>query len=131
MDDEHLNSQRNNYDLLGKRFINSIELSVTTYERSKCMIALKIYLDAYEGKEKDLEKAFLTYFAPAIKTMEGFKNVVMLKKRDALREYEINLFFETEELRMKWVASDEHQMAFPKIAECCTMVSWVSFDAVE
>ena len=131
MDDEHWNSQCSNYDLLGKRFINSIELSVTTSERSKCMIAWEIYLDAHEGKEKDLEKVFLTYFAPAIKTMEGFKNVVMLKKRDALREYEINLFFETEELRMKWVASDEHQMAFPKIAECCARISWAGFDVVE
>lgn len=95
------------------------------------MIALEIYLDAHEGKEKDLEKAYLTYFAPAIKTMEGYKNVVMLKKSIALREYEINLFFETEELRMKWVASDEHQKAFPKIAECCARVSWVGFDVVE
>ena len=95
------------------------------------MIGLKIYLDAYEGKEQNLENAYLTSFAPAIKTKEGFKNVVMLKKRDALREYEINLFFENEDLRGKWVASDKHQVAWPKIAACCSMASWVSYDAVE
>ena len=95
------------------------------------MIGLKIFLDAYEGKEKDLEQAFLTSFAPAIKTMEGFKNVIMLKKRDALRAYEINLFFENEDYRAKWVASPEHQIAWPKVIGCCLNVSWASFDAVE
>ena len=52
----------------------------------------------------------------------------MLKSREALREYRIELVFASEELRLQWVASREHQEAFPQIAALCQRVSWSGFD---
>jgi heme-degrading monooxygenase HmoA len=95
------------------------------------MITLQIYLTAYEGKEKELENAYLNFFRPAIKKQEGYKNIVMLKDDSQMRTYELNLFFETEALRQKWVASDDHQAAWPKIAACCSNASWYLFTVIE
>ena len=92
------------------------------------MIALQIYLEPFAGKEEELEKKFLEIFVPAISVQKGFLRVSMLKSREALREYQIELVFETEELRLQWVASEEHQEAFPQIAALCQRVSWSGFD---
>ena len=95
------------------------------------MIELKIYVEPFAGKEKELEAAFRDVFVPAISVQEGFVRVALLKARDALREYQVILSFESEELRLKWVASSEHQDAFPKIAALCGRVSWSGFDVIE
>ncbi len=50
--------------------------------------------------------------------------------RGALRRYRIELVFESEELRLQWVASREHQEAFPRIAALCQRVSWSGFEVV-
>lgn len=95
------------------------------------MIGLQIYLNVTNGKEGDLEKAFKTAFAPAIKKQKGFKAVYMLKSTIAIRTYQINLYFETEDLRQKWVASADHQKAWPKIAAPCDNATWILFDCIE
>lgn len=94
------------------------------------MIELKIHLEPFAGKEEELETTFRDIFVPAISIQEGFVRVVFLKARDALREYQISLVFESEELRLKWVASKEHQDAFPKLAALCQRVSWSGFDVI-
>jgi hypothetical protein len=95
------------------------------------MIELHIYLEPFDGKEKELESLFRSEFVPAIRIQEGFQRVTLIKKRDALREYQINLAFGTEALRLKWVDSKEHQEVWPKIASLCARVSWCGFDTVE
>ena len=95
------------------------------------MVGLQIYLTVTNGKEGDLENAFKTAFAPAIKKQEGFKTVFMLKSTAAIRTYQINLYFESEDLRKKWVASDDHQAAWPKIAAACDNASWLLWDVIE
>ena len=92
------------------------------------MIALQIYMEPHAGKEEELEKAFDNVFVPAISVQKGFIRVILLKSRDALREYQIELVFESEELRLQWVASKEHQKAFPQLAALCQRVSWTGFD---
>ena len=92
------------------------------------MIALQIYLEPFAGKEEKLEKKFKEVFDPAISIQKGFVRVSPFKSRDALREYQIELVFESEELRLQWVASKEHKEAFPQIAALCQRVSWSGFD---
>ncbi len=92
------------------------------------MIELQINLEALPGKEEKLEKVFDTVFVPAISVQKGFKSVSLLKQSNTMRGYQIQLRFDTEEQRLAWVASDEHQKAFPKVAELCGMVSWLGFD---
>ncbi|MEJ2170579.1 MAG: antibiotic biosynthesis monooxygenase [Desulfobacterales bacterium] len=95
------------------------------------MIELHIYLEPVAGMEAQLESAFREAFVPAISVQEGFRRVALLKLRDALRKYRIELAFDSEDLRMKWVDSKEHQEAFPKIAALCQRVSWAGFDVIQ
>ncbi len=95
------------------------------------MIELHIYVEPYEGKEKNLEAVFKKEFVPAISVQKGFEKVTLLKRRDNSREYLIVLAFETEEHRLKWVESKEHQIVWPKIVEQCTRISSSGFDIVE
>ncbi len=95
------------------------------------MTELHIYLEPLAGKDAELEASFRDAFAPAISVQNGFRRVALLKARDALRQYRIELAFESEELRLKWVASPEHQEAFPKITALCQQVTWAGFEVLQ
>ena len=95
------------------------------------MIELHIYLEPFDGKESELESIYREEYVPGIMIQQGFRRSALLKNRDALREYQIDICFETEELRLKWVESKEHQGIWPKIASLCARASWSGFDAVE
>ena len=95
------------------------------------MIGLKIYLTLKDGMDQGLIDAYKNSFQPAIKVQEGFRNVMLLKKQDSLCTFQINLFFDTEEQRQAWVATDAHQAAWPKIAANCVNAEWVLFDITE
>ena len=94
------------------------------------MIELHIYLEPHERKEKELENLYLKEYVPGIKIQEGFRRTTLLKKRDALREYQIDIEFDTEDLRMKWVVSKEHTEIWPKVTALCQRISWAGFDTV-
>jgi hypothetical protein len=94
------------------------------------MIELHIYLEPHEGKEKALESLYGEEYVPGIRIQKGFIRTTLLKRRDALREYQIDIAFESEELRMKWVGSKEHSTVWPKIASLCQRAAWAGFDTV-
>jgi len=94
------------------------------------MVELHISLEPMAGNEQELERTFSEEFAPAAARQDGFRRVTLLKKENSLREYEIDLVFESEDQRLRWVASDDHQDAFPRIAELCQHVSHHSFSWV-
>jgi heme-degrading monooxygenase HmoA len=94
------------------------------------MIELHIYLEPHEGKECELESVYWKEYVPGIKIQEGFRCTTLLKKRDALREYQINITFDSEELRLKWVDSKEHAEVWPKVVALCQRISWTGFDTV-
>ena len=95
------------------------------------MIELHIYLEPCDGKETELESLYRREYVPGIKIQAGFQRTTLLKKRDALREYQIDITFDSEELRLKWVDSQEHTEVWPKMAALCQRVSWSGFDTVE
>jgi heme-degrading monooxygenase HmoA len=94
------------------------------------MIELHIYLEPHDGREKDLETLYFNEYVPGIKIQEGFQRTTLLKNRDALRKHQIDITFDSEELRLKWVDSKEHTEVWPKIAALCQRVSWAGFDTV-
>jgi heme-degrading monooxygenase HmoA len=95
------------------------------------MIELHICLEPYEGKEIEVERLYWKEYVPAIHIQQGFKRTTLIKKRDALREYQIDIAFDSEALRLRWVDSKEHQEVWPKVASLCARVSWSGFDTVE
>jgi heme-degrading monooxygenase HmoA len=94
------------------------------------MVELHVYLEPQPGKEQDLVDVFNNHFAPAIKVQDGFRSVALLKPQDALSRHVISLRFDTEEQRLKWVASDAHQDAFPRIIALCNSITWRNHDVV-
>ena len=95
------------------------------------MIELHIFLEPLAGKENDLEAIYWKEYVPGIKIQKGFQRTTLLKKRDALREYQIQIAFDSEDLRLQWVASQEHATVWPKVAALCQRVSWTGFDTVQ
>ena len=83
------------------------------------MIELHIYMEPHAGKESELEDQYRKEYVPGIKIQQGFRRTTLLKSRDALRKYQINITFDSEELRLKWVASKEHTKIWPKMAALC------------
>ena len=94
------------------------------------MIELHIYLEPHDGRENELETLYFNEYVAGIKIQEGFQRTTLLKNRDALREYQIDITFDSEELRLKWVDSKEHTEVWPKIAALCQRISWAGFDTV-
>jgi heme-degrading monooxygenase HmoA len=94
------------------------------------MIQLKIDLSVRAGNESKLEQTFREVFIPAISVQEGFDRVALLRQADSESKYMIQLSFETEEQRRRWVASDEHQNAYPKISALCAQTEAVRYDIV-
>jgi heme-degrading monooxygenase HmoA len=85
-------------------------------------VQLHIDLEVDPAKEKDLVAAFRNVFRPAIRRQPGFVEVRLLKLRGAVAGgapeglgYRLLISFESEELRQKWVASADHQQAWPEI----------------
>lgn len=94
------------------------------------MIELHIYLEAHDGKEQELEKLYFEKYVPGIKIQEGFRRTTLLKKREALREYQIDIEFDSEPLRVKWAESSEHTETWPKVVSLCQRISWTGFDTI-
>jgi heme-degrading monooxygenase HmoA len=94
------------------------------------MIELHILLEPHDGREGELESLYWKEYVPGIKIQEGFQRTTLLKKRDALRQYQIHITFDSEELRLKWVESKEHTEVWPKVVALCQRVSWTGFDTV-
>jgi heme-degrading monooxygenase HmoA len=85
-------------------------------------IQLHVDLEVDPAKEKELLAAFRTQFEPTIRKQQGFVDVKLMKFRTAVAgkqpagmSYRLLISFQTEELRQKWVASDDHQRVWPKM----------------
>jgi heme-degrading monooxygenase HmoA len=89
-------------------------------------IQLQVDLDVDPAKEADVVKNFKTVFLPVISKQPGFVDVKMLKLRSTPKgdapktRYRLLISFETEEQRLKWVATDDHQRVWPSIEKNLT-----------
>jgi len=87
-------------------------------------IQLHVDLEVAPSKEADLLKNFKTIFRPTIQKQAGFVDVKLLKIRkpetSQNMHYRLLISFQTEEQRQKWVASADHQKAWPEIEKNLT-----------
>ena len=74
------------------------------------------------AKEQEMIRNYHSIFRPTAMKHKGFIDVKILKLRTALlgkapahMNYRFQLTYESEELRQKWIASADHQMAWPTI----------------
>ena len=90
---------------------------------------LQIYFEVEDSKAEAFEAMYRDVYVPAMEVQEGYLGSRLLRtfatEGDEERpkyNYQMMLHFDTEENRVKWVASDEHQDAFTKAQ--ALSVSW-------
>ena len=77
-------------------------------------IQLHVDLEVDSAKENDLAETFHKVFQPTISRQAGFVSVALLKARGS-GAYRLVISFETEEQRVAWVATDDHQRVWPQM----------------
>ena len=90
---------------------------------------LHIWLTAKAGHEAQVEQTFKEVFYPAVSRQKGFRNALLMRK-PGTRDYTLRLSFNTEEQRMDWVKSDDHQKAWPALSGHCEEPKWDGFAVV-
>jgi len=80
-------------------------------------VVLYVGITTQSGHGSDLEKTFHEVFYPAISSQAGFKFAHLFKEQGGDNSYVLTLGFESEDLRLRWVATDLHQEGWPKMAE--------------
>jgi heme-degrading monooxygenase HmoA len=98
-------------------------------------IQLHVDLEVDKAKEKDLLANFRKTFRPTISKQDGFVDVKLLKFNQSMHgdppksmTYRLVISFQTEAQRLKWVASGDHQAAWPTIERNLTgakLAAWL------
>ena len=102
---------------------------------------LEIYFKVAAGRAEEFEKMFAESYVPAMRKQQGYlrSNLLRLFRKDVAEEieaaptefnYQMQLVFDTEENRRKWVASKEHATAWPLASGMAEKFSWRGFDVV-
>jgi heme-degrading monooxygenase HmoA len=92
--------------------------------RAAAAPAIQLHCDLHlePNREKEMLENYREVFQPTISKQPGFVSVTLLKlrlerqgKAPAGCTYRLIISFQTEEQRLKWVASDAHQKAWPTV----------------
>ena len=82
---------------------------------------LQIYFEVTDENARAFEQMYEDVYVPAMQVQDGYLGSRMLRTfpvegdfEAPTYNYQMMLHFDTEENRVKWVASAEHQDAFPK-----------------
>jgi len=96
-------------------------------EAAMTAIQLHVELEVDPKKEATLASTFKKTFEPTIRKQAGFVDVKLLKFRKAMAgagpgkfNYRLLISFQTEDLRLKWVASADHQRVWPEMEKNLT-----------
>ena len=102
---------------------------------------LEIYFKVAEERAEEFERMYAESYVPAMRKQQGYlrSNLLRLFRKDVAEEieasptefnYQMQLVFDTEENRRKWVASKEHETAWPLASSMAEKFSWRGFDVV-
>jgi len=97
-------------------------LSAQSKKAADKTIQLHVDMMVDPAKEKELKKNFKEIFKPAMAKQPGYIHVYMLKLREAKAgkapensNYRLVINFRSEQDRLNWVKSNDHQSAWPTI----------------
>jgi heme-degrading monooxygenase HmoA len=94
------------------------------------MVALHVDLQLQPGAGPELEKTFCDVFRPAISAQPGFCGVALLHSTPEADRYRLVIEFQSEELRLNWVATALHQQVWMKMEAPCASYSVKKFTVV-
>ncbi|MCH2213112.1 MAG: hypothetical protein MK110_17540 [Fuerstiella sp.] len=104
-------------------------------------ILLQIYFKVDPKRSAEFEEMFAESYVPALRKQQGYlrSGLLRLFAPDVAEEiqaeptqfnYQMELVFDTEENRRKWVASKEHVKAWPHASGMAQEFAWRGFDVV-
>lgn len=94
------------------------------------MVALHVDLQLKPGAGSELEKTFHDIFRPAISAQPGFSGVALLQSTSEADRYRLVIEFQSEELRLNWVATALHQQVWPRMEAHCASYAVKNFTGV-
>ena len=105
------------------------------------MMLLQIYFDVAAEGTDDFERMYAESYVPALTVQQGYLASTLLRVfpepiaseiQAAPTEfcYQMELVFDTEANRRKWVASEEHQAIWPVAASMARKVAWRGYDVI-
>ena len=105
--------------------------------------AMALQMDFVVGKEnaKKFEEMYHSIYVPAMLVQDGYLSSKLLRlfPEDIARgieaeptnfNYQIQISFDTEENRRKWVASAQHQIAWPAASSLAKEFKWRGYDVM-
>ena len=109
-------------------------------ERPKAM-ALQMDFVVDQENAAAFEKMYYSIYVPAMVVQDGYLSSKLLRlfSDDLAKEiqaepttynYQIQISFDTEENRRKWVASDQHQIAWPAASGLAKEFKWRGYDVM-
>ncbi|HZY81137.1 MAG TPA: cupin domain-containing protein [Cyclobacteriaceae bacterium] len=109
-------------------------------ENTKAMVLQMDFVVPTENAEA-FEKMYHSIYVPAMTVQQGYLGSKLLRlfsedvaktiqAEPTLFNYSIQISFDTEENRRKWVASDQHQIAWPAASKLAKEFKWRGYDLV-
>jgi len=103
------------------------------------MILLQIYFEIPKERSASFEEMYENVYVPALRKQQGYLGSKLLRifppaASEAIEasptefNYQMELIFDTEANRMKWVASSEHVEAWAKAEAMAKSVAWRGYD---
>lgn len=104
-------------------------------------IVLQMDFEVTKANAEAFEKMYTSIYVPAMIVQTGYieskilrlfpENIVkQIEAEPTTYNYQIQISFDTEENRRKWVASDQHKIAWPAAANLAKTYKWRGYDVV-
>lgn len=132
-----------NLELLVIGITASKEKDFETANTPSAPKAMALQMDFVVEKEnaKKFEEMYHSIYVPAMLVQDGYLSSKLLRlfPEDVAKgieaepttfNYQIQISFDTEESRRKWVASDQHQIAWPAASSLAKEFKWRGYDVM-
>ncbi|MDR8390899.1 cupin domain-containing protein [Aliifodinibius sp. S!AR15-10] len=137
------NEGKNNLELLVIGISASKKNDTDRYEpqaKPKAMVLQMDFIVSEENREA-FERMYYSIYVPAMTVQEGYLSSKLLRRypKDLARDieaepteynYQIQISFDTEENRQRWVKSNQHQIAWPAATGLAKEYKWRGYNVM-
>jgi mannose-6-phosphate isomerase-like protein (cupin superfamily)/heme-degrading monooxygenase HmoA len=127
--------------VIGVAVSNEKKYSINKYPLKPKAMALQMEFIVPKEKAEAFEKMYHSVYVPAMTVQQGYLGSKLLRlfpdevaktiqAEPTEYNYQIQISFDTEENRRKWVASEQHQIAWPSASGLAKSFKWRGYDVM-
>ncbi|HVG15758.1 MAG TPA: cupin domain-containing protein [Chitinophagaceae bacterium] len=127
--------------VIGVASLNQKESRSLTQQAKPKAIVLQMDFVVTKENAEAFEKMYTAVYVPAMTVQQGYLSSKLLRffpeniskeiqAEPSLYNYQIQISFDTEENRRKWVASSQHQVAWPAASKLAKEFKWRGYDVM-